>query len=411
MIGLSVGLGSLLVRVAAVAAAAATIGLAALPFSAVADPISGGPDYGVVAGVRPQAGTPTIPTWRDTFVDPTNGAAYGVDLVGREDPRTPGAGATTIPVEIVPVDLSFEADGGQEFNGSEVTQAVINSPIFKPADYSAFSNNPGVQYGDAVMRSQFNQVGTSSFHLELKPTVLPTLALSVPKDKGQLQAYPSGAQYACVDFFWLFYHAWSYIHAQHISPTTLPIFILKYGRGGLSKAGNCQASFVGIHGAGNPARSVAGFNSETTGQTWIFASYEPAPIRPITLDHPYTFKNVDTLAHEVAEWENDPYGLNVVPSYSIPVSAPAPPGLCDDFFESGDPVNRYTTSLPGNTYFQNLPGNDGTWSVQDEVFLPWFARQSPNTTSEPEASSGYGRYTFFGDLNPDPFFHTPATAC
>jgi hypothetical protein len=400
-----------LVRVALVAATAATIGLAALPFGAVADPIVGGPDFGVVPGVRPQAGTRTIPTWRDTFVDPTNGATYGVDLVGREDPRTPGAGTTTIPTEIIPIDLSFEANGGQAFNGSEVTQAVVNSPIFKPADYSTFSNNTGVQYGDAVMRSQFNQVGTSPFHLELKPTVMPTLMLSVPKDKGQVQAYTSGAQYACVDFYWLFDHAWSYLDAQHISPTTLPIFIVKYLRGGLTRAGICQAYFVGIHGAGNAGRSFGAVNSERTGQTWIFASYEPAPIRPITPDHPYTFKNVDTLAHEVAEWENDPYGLNLVQPYGIPVSAPAPPGVCGELFESGDPVNRYAVDLPGNTYFQNLPGNDGTWSVQDEVLLPWFARQSPNTTSEPEASSGYGRYTFFGDLNPDPSFHTPATAC
>ncbi len=329
-------------------------------------------------------------------------------MVGSEDPRTPGAGTTTIPTEIIPVDLSFEANGGEAFNGSEVTQALVNSPIFKPADYSAFSNNTAVQYEDAVMRSQFNQVGASSFHLELKPTVMPTLALSVPTVKGQVQAYQSGAQYACVDAEWLFDHMWNYIEAQHISPTTLPIFIFKYMRGGLTRAGTCEPLFVGVHGAGNPARGFPSTHAEPMGQTWILSTYEPAPIRPITPNHPYTFKNIDTLAHEVAEWANDPYGLNIVQLYSLPG---APAGVCGDLLESGDPVNQYVTSLPGNTYFQNVPGNDGTWSVQDEVFLPWFARQLPNTTSEPEASSGHGRYTFFGDLNPDPAFRMPAAAC
>src|SRR5262249_38347264 len=148
--------------------------------SASADPVRGGPDYAVVPGALPLRGTRTIPTWHDVFTDPTNGLTYGVDLVGRQDPRTADVGTTTIPVAIIPVDLSFQASGGQTFRGSDSVQAVLNSPIFQPADYSAFSNNVGVQYEDAVMRSQFNQVGDSPFHLKLAPTVFPTLRLSVP---------------------------------------------------------------------------------------------------------------------------------------------------------------------------------------------------------------------------------------
>jgi hypothetical protein len=389
-------------------AVAMAVGLVMFPAAASADPIVVGQDFGVVPGAQPQAATTTIPTWRDTFTDPTDGVTYSVDIVGNEDPRTPGAGTTTIPTEIIPVDLSFDANGGQSFNGSDVTQAVVNSPIFQPADYSAFSNNTGVQYEDAVMRSQFNQVGASPFHLVLQPTVLPALEIHVPADKGQVETYPSGAQYGCVDYLLLFHRMWSYIGSMHISPTTLPIFIMKWMRGGLIKDGICQAGYVGVHGAGNPGRSFGATNSETTGQTWIEASYEPAPISPITANHPNAFNNIDTLAHEISEWADDPYALNFVQPYNQPTSGYAP---CDPLLETGDPVNQYTVSLPGNTYFQNLPGNDGTWSVQDEVFLPWFARETPNMTSEPEAGSDSGRYTFFGDLNPNPLFHQPATAC
>jgi hypothetical protein len=199
---------------------------------------------------------------------------------------------------------------------------------------------------------------------------------------------------------------WQAISALHVSPTTLPIFIFKWSRGGLMQNGVCQPLYSGFHGAGNPGRNLGAVNSETMGQTWIQATYDPATIRPITPDHPYTYTNVDTLSHEVSEWADDPYGLNSVHGYSFPNL-----GFCDTLLETGDPVNQYELKLPGNTYFQNLPGNDGTWSVQDEVLLPWFARESPNLTSEPEASSGFGRYTFFGDLNPNPVFHQPATAC
>ena len=60
--------------------------------------------------------------------------------------------------------------------------------------------------------------------------------------------------------------------------------------------------------------------------------------------------------------------------------------------------------MAGNTY-DGGPQADGTWHPEDEVFLPWFARESPNRTSED------GRYTFMGAANPFPGFHVPATGC
>lgn len=371
-----------------------------------------GADFGVVPGTHPSAGSPTVPTWNDTFTDPTTGATGSVDIVGRQDPRSPAAGTTTIPTEVVPIDLSFAGNGGQAFNGSEVSQAVMGSPIFRPGDYSAFSDNTGVQYLDAVMRSEFDQVGSSPYHLALTPSLLPTLSLSVPQDHGQVLAYPSGIQYGCVDAYWLFDRIWEYIHTHGIQPSTLPVFVFEYTRGGIMSHGTCIPAYSGLHGAGNVGRGHGASNSETMGQTWIISTYEPTAIRPITPDHPYTYRDIDTLGHEVSEWANDPYGLNHVPGYLFPPPGTTDPGsFCDTMFETGDPANEYMLSLPGNTYFQDIPTNDGTWSLQDEVFLPWFIRQTPNTTSEPEASSGSGRYTFFGDMNPDPRFHAPAHPC
>jgi hypothetical protein len=53
------------------------------------------------------------------------------------------------------------------------------------------------------------------------------------------------------------------------------------------------------------------------------------------------------------------------------------------------------------------------WSLEDEVFAPWYERQAPNTTSQPTQtpSADGGRYTFMGDLNSFSEFRAPATSC
>jgi hypothetical protein len=369
-----------------------------------------GQDYGTVAGTQPPPGSNTLPTWRDTFTDPTDGLRYSVTMVGGQDPRTPGAATTMIPADIVPLDFTFTSAGNRAFNGSEDVPAVVGSPMFQDYDYSSFSDNPHEQYLDAIERSEFNQVGSSPFHLDLAPRVMPTLSLAVNAAHGQVLTYPSGIQYGCVDAYWLFDRIWEYIHVHQISPQTVPIFVMEYTRGGIMSNGSCIPAYSGVHGAGNPARGHGSVGAEVEGQTWMVSSYEPAPIRPVTPDHPYTYSNIDTLGHEISEWAHDPYGLNTVQPYQFP-NVVAGPILCTSIFETGDPVNQVEIRIPGNAYFQDLPGNDGTWWLQDEVLLPWFAREAPNLTSEPEASSGSGRYTFFADLNPDARFHTPAKGC
>ena len=50
-------------------------------------------------------------------------------------------------------------------------------------------------------------------------------------------------------------------------------------------------------------------------------------------------------------------------------------------------------------------GTSTVYLLADAAFLSWFARESPNRTSEG------GRYTFMGDLNPFAFFHKPPATC
>jgi hypothetical protein len=68
--------------------------------------------------------------------------------------------------------------------------------------------------------------------------------------------------------------------------------------------------------------------------------------------------------------------------------------------------------MSGNSYDIG-PYTDGYWHLKDEVLLPWMARQSPNTPSQPtqQPSSAGGRYTFMGGLNPYADFHQPIAGC
>src|ERR1043165_2818634 len=145
--------------------------------------------YTTVGGVAPLASDITVPHWHGQFTDPTDGITYGYNMVGAEDPRNVDAGTTIVPVDLIPLRLSFEANNGFALDGTNDAALTVASPIFQPADYSwtarsfggagpLSAGNVGVQYEDAVMRSQFNKTA-SAYHLVLGgPNLLPTLSFS-----------------------------------------------------------------------------------------------------------------------------------------------------------------------------------------------------------------------------------------
>ena len=118
-------------------------------------------------------------------------------------------------------------------------------------------------------------------------------------------------------------------------------------------------------------------------------------------------RDIHALSHEVAEWGDDPFTNNTVNPWLTPT---APQYGCTSLLETGDPVVGIGFKLPGNTLDSNTFA-DGAWHPEDEVLLPWFARQAPNTTSQPVQGGTDGRYTFMGNLNPYPGFRVPATGC
>jgi hypothetical protein len=164
---------------------------------------------------------------------------------------------------------------------------------------------------------------------------------------------------------------------------------------------------LGFHGATRPADG----NGRQQVQTYAYATWVPPGGSGA-----YFVQDINVVSHEISEWAHDPFVDNTVDPWSDPIFGSS---YCSNLLETADPVEGIGFTLPGNTYLQNgvsIPGGtiipgDGNWHLQDEVFLPWFARQSPNTTSQTIQNGTTGRYSFMGDLNPFATFQVPAAGC
>ncbi|HYR93546.1 MAG TPA: hypothetical protein VEP48_05005 [Methylomirabilota bacterium] len=377
---------------------------------------AGSPQFTSIGGAAPLATDKTVPHWHGQFTDPTNGVTYGYNMVGLEDPRNAGAGTTTIPVDIIPLRLEFTAEGGYALDGANAVSLTMASPVFQDADYTstAFSSggagplsagNVGVQYEDAIMRSQFNKTGTA-YHLKFAaPTVFDAVTLKVPKGKGDAVINRRGVILGLADINWFSTNVQSLMGSLHTDPTHLPIFLTDNVMLYIGSPAICCV--IGYHGAAKATGLGYGptnGNGNQGVQTFAFAAYSrPGTFNPAS-SHFVT--DIHALSHEIAEWGDDPFVNNTVNPWLTPT---APQYGCSGFLETGDPVVGIGFHLPNNP--DTRPYSDGSWHPEDEVFLPWFARETPNHTSQLTQSGTGGRYTFMGDLNPYPGFRQAATGC
>jgi hypothetical protein len=375
--------------------------------------------------------TKTVAHWFGSSLDPHNGVTYGYNMVGANPNACTGSACdVTVATDVIPVNVTV---GGRAFNGSDVLAATLHSPQFTTDDYTTTSaatdssggrgpggalsaGNTGVQLEDATMRSQFNKVGSSPYHVRLAATVHPAITIAVPANHGVLLQSRRGVVFADVNVTWWAAQLQNQINSLgYMDPTHLPIFltneVMLYE--GQDPANCC---IIGFHGAGIvPGQSNGGGNGNGTQpvQTYAWASYvTPGTFNP-SLD--WALQDIHALSHEIAEWGDDPFVNNTVEPWLTPT---APQYGCTNILETGDPVVGIGFSKGTNTFEQAPAPNgqvvaDGTYHPEDEVFLPWFMRTAPNTISQPTqtASANVGRYTLMGDLNPFPGFRQPATGC
>ena len=383
--------------------------------------------------------TRTVQHWWGSTLDPHNGITYGYNMVGA-DPNTCAGSAcsATVTGDIIPLNVVV---GGRTFDGQAVVGPTLDSPVFATNDYGStpfatagapnLPRGPGgvlsqddagnlLQLQDATMRAQFNKTGSSSYHLNLTPVVHDPITIVVPSGKGTLLQSGRGVVFADVNIQWWATRIQNLTNSLgYVDPTHLPIFLTSdvlnfIGTNPL----NCCV--IGFHGAGPvPSHTSNGGmngNGNQPVQTWAWASWtSPGLYARPNGGTDWALQDIHALSHEIAEWADDPFINNFVEPWLTPT---APQYGCSGILETGDPVVAIGFAMGTNTFEQGPNPNgtqsaDGYYHPEDEVFLPWFMRSAPNTTSEPtqSPSTNIGRYTLMGDLNPFPGFRQPATGC
>jgi hypothetical protein len=384
--------------------------------------------------------TRTVPHWWGSTTNPQDGVTYGYNMVGADPYGCSGSACSvTIQADITPLIVKFD---GMTYDGTTVVDPTLASPVFATNDYGstpyataagAFPNFPRLikgpggtlsqgdrrqllQLEDATMRAQFNRVGAaSSYHLILHPNVLPAVTINVPSNQGTLVESPQGVIFPTININW--WSAQINNLEQTADATHLPIYLSNDVL--LSEPGGCCV--IGYHGtrAAGLGGGSGGSNGNAVVQTFAWASWVRPGTYPRVSGQPlptdWALQDIHALSHEISEWADDPFVNNTVEPWATPT---APQYGCTNILETGDPVVGIGFAKGKNTFEQGaLPDGsqmaDGYYHPEDEVFLPWFMRLSPNTVSEPTQSSStnIGRYTFMGDLNPFAGFRQPATSC
>ena len=320
----------------------------------------------------------TVPHWSSSFTDPTNQVAYPFTMVGSD----PSLGqSTTVDTTIVPLRFEF-VDGA--LDGADNVADTIASPVFTPTSFP-ISRDSGVQFGDAFARAQFGKVGTG-YHVILgQPRVSETVTIQVPESQGVAVLSPLGVMVGRVDSTWFKTRLAAIIDEMNLKPTILPIFLTN-NVGLYSDASHLRCCILGGHGAGSPASdapiSLAGKDKI---RTFVFAAY----LTPNGFSRNPAISDIHALSHEIAEWIDNPFGINVVQPYRIP-TAPGAPEACSAALETGDPLVGVAVPVPRNpTAAAGL-----WWHPQDELFLNWFARNG----EDPELAPHPLQYTFAGPM-------------
>jgi hypothetical protein len=388
---------------------------------------------GGVAGAPSLKTGATVPHWFGTTVNGNNEVTYGYNMVGADPNKCAGAACdVTIEADVQPLIVNVQ---GLTFDGTKVMDATLNSPVFQLNDYgsttaatdgtSAEARGAGgalsqgdaskaLQLEDATMRAQFNKTGSSSYHVRFHTNKLPAVTINVPSNQGTLLQSGRGVIFADVNIQW-----WA-TRIQNLEvqadPTHLPIYttnnvLLHIG----PNIFNCCV--IGFHGAGIVPGKTNGSghgNGNQPVQTYAWATYlQPGIYAQPNGGANWALQDIHPLSHEIAEWGDDPFVNNFVQPWLTPT---APQYGCTGILETGDPVVGIGFAKGTNATEQG-PNPDGSQSAdrsyhpEDEVYLPWFMRTTPNTVSEANQTTPGGRYTLMGDLNLFAGFHSEAAGC
>ncbi|MGH3159366.1 MAG: hypothetical protein ACRDNF_22720 [Streptosporangiaceae bacterium] len=296
---------------------------------------------------------PTVPHYSDKFS--YGGKTYTYTSVGT-DPKTSTA-TTTVPVTFIPVKI-LEASGAYDYPigaiGSTTGSALFHKSVATGA----------TQYGDATLRSSFYKyvnANSNKWHVKLgSPATTALRTVNVPGNEGSYYQISSGSTGYVMTLNEKWYANSLASIAAKYSANSLVVF-LTYNA--VACSNYTKVKTCGTFGFHTDTASSTGTHTFAWG-SWlekgVFGASEA---------------NTAGMSHEIAEWLNDPFVNDKVPSWTVPGE---PQYGCSDLFEVGDPLVGHVFSIGGLNY-------------QDETDFSWFARQSPSIAYQ-------GRYDYLGTV-------------
>jgi hypothetical protein len=321
----------------------------------LAIPLHGASDADVKAAM---AGGTTIPAWSYTTTSSRDGMTYSGTMVGASPFTSPNT-STTVTTQIVPLILTI---GSTTFDPT-APDPCIASPLTNSTDLALLQQSPiflnhayvmngasigSSQYVDAFQRANFwSLVAGQNYHVLLSPTTLPAIPVSVPAADGTLfSGGTCGVPIGGMDINWFDGYLEDTLIpslvGQGVNPTTLPLFFLPNVVIYDTTPSNC--CILGYHSAYG-----------TTPQTYSVAHFDTSGAFGLASE------DTDTLAHEVAEWMNDPFVNNATPAWG----GIGQVSSCQANLEVGDPLSG--TNFPDVT----MP-NGYLYHLQELAFYSWF---------------------------------------
>lgn len=308
--------------------------------------------------------------WDFTVTATRDGNTYMGQMVGRS-PFFHGARTTNIPTYIIPLiikmpdatKITYDPTVNNTCPPAGVPLTLLqHSPIVDTFNFTMNGVDIGTaQYVDAFQRANFwNNVSVTGnrYHTVLKPVrTLSAITVSVPNTDDGLSADVRG--YGGCGYgshLGLLYVNWfqNYLETtlipslagQGVGPTSFLIFLMNdVVLSGDTPPDLNSCCILGYHGAfGVPTQTYAPVDFDTTG---LFSGVSDTSV----------------FGHEVAEFTDDPLGINPTPAWGG--VGQVPPGSCQNNLEVGDP-------LSGTLFPPVKMPNGTTYNLQELAFFSWF---------------------------------------
>lgn len=292
-------------------------------------------------------------------------SSYTYVMAGKNPTVKHKNAAATIQTKLVP--LIVKGTNGDVWDpttadscdsGASALSRVQQSPIVvsQPWTWGGTSIGTG-QLTDAFQRAEFWKYAqpsgiNPSYGVNLAWTTLKPVTITVPQgDDQQMTVSCGNGIEEEVSESWLD----SYLQktvipalaSKGVKPSTVPFFLL-HNVVMYDDTGQCCV--LGYHNAFT--------TSDGAVQTYGVTDYNNSGNQTTSTD-------IDSFSHELAEWQDDPYGNNPTPGWGPIGQATG----CQSNLEAGDPLS--------GTSFAVTVGNF-TYHPQELAFFSWFYHQSPS---------------------------------